>query len=91
MTRKHDLSIIKQALEERDDALQKVELMASEMVYRGNSVQHWHAKATAYSDVIMRLWDVLKEAGVKQQGDVVNTVREALAKRAADQPEAAVK
>lgn len=65
--------------------------MASEMVYRGNSVQHWHAKATAYSDVIMRLWDVLKEAGVKQQGDVVNTVREALAKRAADQPEAAVK
>lgn len=48
-------------------------------------------KAQAYSDVIMRLWDVLKEAGVKQQGDVVNTVREALAKRAADQPEAAVK
>jgi hypothetical protein len=86
--KKHDLSVIKQALEERDDALQQVELMATETVYRGNSVQHWHAKATAYGNVIMRIWDVLRDAGVKQEGDVVSTVRAALANRTADRENA---
>lgn len=84
-----DLDVIRLAIEERDDALEKVELMAREMVYRGNSVQHWHAKATAYGDCIMRIWKVLDEAGVKRCGDVVDTVR-SLLPSTADQPSPAL-
>lgn len=77
---KHDLDVIRQAIEERDDAIQKLDLLAREMVYRGNSVQHWHAKATAYGDCIMRLWKIVNEAGIKRgPGDSIEHIVQRLA------------
>ena len=43
----HDLDVIRQAIEERDAALQACDDLANEMIYRGNSVAWWHSKATS--------------------------------------------
>ena len=64
----HDLDVIRQAIEERDAAIQACDDLANRMEYRGNSVAWWHSKATAYRDAINRSWDALKEAGIHPDG-----------------------
>jgi len=74
----HDLDVIRQAIEERDAALQACDDLANEMIYRGNSVAWWHSKATAYRDAIDRCWDALKDAGIHPDGktDVATAIRQ---------------
>ena len=74
----HDLDVIRQAIEERDAALQACSDLANEMVYRGNSVAWWHSKATAYRDAIDRCWDALRDAGIHPDGktDVATAIRQ---------------
>ena len=54
--------------EEIEAQEEKYFVLASELVYNGNSVQHWCSKAKAYGDAIMQCWDVLKEAGRPPDG-----------------------
>jgi hypothetical protein len=55
---------IKQAIEELEEMERKYYELANSMIYRGNSVAHWHAKATAYKDAIGAVWTELQAAGV---------------------------
>lgn len=61
-----------QALEELVERMQQAErdcdLMASETIYRGNSVSWWHSKAIAYRDALDEAWDALREAGIRPDG-----------------------
>ena len=74
----HDLDVIRQAIEERDAALQACDDLANEMVYNGNSVGWWYSKAMAYRDAIDRSWDALKAAGITPDGktDVATAIRQ---------------
>jgi len=74
----HDLDAIRQAIEERDAALQACSDLANEMVYRGNSVAWWHSKATAYRAAIDRCWEALRDAGIHPDGktDVATAIRQ---------------
>jgi len=53
-----------------------IKLLASEMVYNGNSVSHWYAKATAYKAAVGRMCDVATKHGIKLDGktDVVDLI-----------------
>jgi hypothetical protein len=64
-----DLDAIKQAIEERDDAVRQYHDLAQNMVYHGNSVSHWHCKATAYRDAIGKVWNELQAAGIACDGN----------------------
>jgi hypothetical protein len=76
-----DLDVIRQAIEERDAAIRNTELLATEMVYHGNSVQWWHSKATAYKSALGEAWDALRAAGIQSDGQT--TVAEGIRKLAA--------
>jgi hypothetical protein len=65
---KHDLDIIKQAIEERDAVLQAYFNLAHEMIYNGNSFAHWYNKAKAYRLEIDNVWNALAEIGVYPDG-----------------------
>ena len=56
--------------EENDDLNQRYHLLAAEMVYEGNSVQHWKQKALAYKKCAGFVYEVgqLLEA-LQQSGD----------------------
>jgi len=43
-------------------------LLATEMVYEGNSVQWWRSKALAYKAALSKAWDALHAAGIKAAG-----------------------
>lgn len=64
-----DLDAIKQAIEERDEAVRQYHDLAQNMVYHGNSVSHWHCKATAYKDAIGKVWSELQTAGIACDGN----------------------
>jgi len=53
-----------------------MKLLASEMVYNGNSVSHWYAKAKAYKAAVGRMCDVATKHGIKIDGktDVVDWI-----------------
>ena len=74
----HDLDVIRQAIEERDAALQACDDLANEMIYHGNSVGWWYSKAMAYRDAIDQSWDALKAAGITPDGktDVATAIRQ---------------
>ena len=65
-----DLDAISQAIEERNDALERLHMMASEMVYQGNSVQHWYNKAKAYQSALQKAWDALQANGIHPDGEM---------------------
>lgn len=65
---KHDLDVIRQAIEERDAALQACDDLAQLMIYHGNSIGWWYSKANAYREALDRSWDALKAAGVYPDG-----------------------
>lgn len=75
---KHDLDVIRQAIEERDAALQACDDLANNMVYHGNSVSWWYSKAMAYRDAVDKCWDALREAGISADGQthVADAIRE---------------
>lgn len=79
-----DLDAIRQAIEERDAAVRDTELLANEMVYKGNSVQWWHSKATAYKAALGKAWDALNAAGIHADGtfDVAEGIRRLAASQA---------
>jgi hypothetical protein len=64
-----DLDAIKQAIEERDEAVRQYHDLAQSMVYHGNSVAHWYKKATAYRDAIGKVWNELQAAGIACDGN----------------------
>jgi len=66
---KQDLDAIRQAIEERDEAIQDYHRLASELVYHGNSVSSWYSKATAYKNALGKAWDALNEAGIVADGE----------------------
>lgn len=74
----HDLDVIRQAIEERDAALQACDDLANQMIYHGNSVGWWYSKAMAYRDAIDRSWEALKDAGISTDGktDVATAIRQ---------------
>jgi hypothetical protein len=77
-----DLDAIRQAIEERDAAKRDLELLASEMVYKGNSISWIHSKAENYKAALGRAWDALIEAGIPCDGqtDVAEGIRKLAAK-----------
>ena len=85
-----DLDAIKQAIEERDEAVRQYHDLAQSMVYHGNSVAHWYGKATAYRDAIGKVWNELQAAGIATDGNktCADGVRELAARNVSDtQPE----
>jgi hypothetical protein len=72
------LDVIRDAIEERDDAIRAVEDLAESMIYRGNSVGWWQSKADNYKSALREAWAELKAAGVKSDGQT--TVAEAIKK-----------
>ena len=78
----YDLDVIRQAIEERDEALQACDDLANEMIYRGNSVAWWHSKATAYREAVDECWKALGEAGIKTDGNthVADAIRQLAAR-----------
>ena len=78
-----DLDAIRQAIEERDSAIEDCRLMADETVYMGNSVSWWVSKAQANGTALSRAWDALRAAGINPDGgvDVADAIR-LLAERA---------
>lgn len=88
-----DLDAIRQAIEERDAAVRDTELLSTEMVYKGNSVQWWHSKATAYKDALGKAWDALAAAGIHSDGtfDVAEGIRRLAATQSANSGEADAK
>jgi hypothetical protein len=81
---KMDLDAIKQAIEERDEAVQQYHDLAQSMVYHGNSVAHWYGKAKAYRDAIGKVWNELLAAGIACDGNksCADGVRELAARKA---------
>jgi hypothetical protein len=79
-----DLDAIKQAIEERDEAVQQYHDLAQSMVYHGNSVAHWYGKAKAYRDAIGKVWNELQAAGIACDGNksCADGVRELAARKA---------
>jgi hypothetical protein len=77
-----DLDAIRQAIEERDAAKRDLELLANEMVYKGNSISWIHSKAENYKAALGRAWDALIEAGIHPDGetDVAEGIRKLAAK-----------
>jgi hypothetical protein len=74
-----DLDVIRQAIEERDAAMQACDDLAQRMVYKGNSVGWWHSKAAAYRAAIEECWKALGELGIRADGkthvaDVIRTL-----------------
>lgn len=61
--------LIKQALEERDQAISDYHDLANNMVYQGNSVSYIYSKYKNCSSVISDCWDVLREFGVNPDGN----------------------
>lgn len=63
-------------------AEENYELLASEMVYEGNSVSWWCSKAKRYKASLGDAWDALREAGVHPGDgkDVAAGIRELAAK-----------
>lgn len=82
----HDLDVIRQAIEERDAALQACSDLANEMIYHGNSVGWWYSKATAYRSAIDECWKALGEAGIKADGktNVADAIRQLAARSNAE-------
>lgn len=64
----HESESTRQAIEERDAALQACEAMAKRMEYHGNSVGWWYIKARNYGDSLEEAWKALNEAGINQDG-----------------------
>ena len=81
---KYDLDVIRQAIEERDAALQSCNDMANRMEYHGNSVVWWYSKANTYRDALAECWKALNEAGIKSDGKT--TVADAIRKLASMMP-----
>lgn len=58
--------------------------------YQGNSVSHWHSKAKAYGDTVLKAWQMLADAGYldssKRENHLLDMLRAALttAARAAE-------
>lgn len=79
----HDLDVIRQAIEERDAALQACDDLAGSMIYHGNSVAWWHSKATAYKNALGECWKALGEAGIKADGQtsVADAIRQLAARQ----------
>jgi len=65
---KYDLDVIRQAIEERDMAIEERDEIARNYIYKGNSIAWWHSKATDYRDALGRCWAALGELGVKCDG-----------------------
>lgn len=42
---------------------QQIEDLADKNIYKGNSVQHWWAKATAYSDIVFAVCEAFRRLG----------------------------
>lgn len=85
-----DTDAIRQVIQERNEAVRRYHDLAHGMIYHGNSVAHWHAKATAYKSVIGRVWDELRAAGIACDGkkSCTDGVRELAARKSpATQPE----
>jgi len=74
----HDAEVLRTALEAKDGRIE--ELTADIGYYHGNSIQHWYAKAKAHGAAIMRVWQVLADAGYPADGktDVAERARQAL-------------
>ena len=90
MAKRIDLDAIKEAIEERDDAVRQYHDLAQNMVYHGNSVSHWYCKATAYGDALSKVWSELQAAGVTPDGNktCADGVRELADRKApSNQPE----
>lgn len=66
-----DLDVIRQAIEERDAALQKVDDLAELMIYNGNSVSWWHSKAERYQRDLELCWIALRESGIDPDGETM--------------------
>jgi|AGTN01.3.fsa_nt_gi hypothetical protein len=81
-----DLDAIRQAIEERDAALQACDDLANRMEYRGNSVSWWHSKAENYKAALGRAWEALNEAGIHADGktDVADAIRLLAQRRGAE-------
>ncbi len=54
--------------EKLDAANERYRLLATELVYEGNSVQHWQQKARAYQAAIDAAWDSMRKAGHHPDG-----------------------
>jgi len=72
------LDVIRDAIEERDDAIRAVEDLSARMIYKGNSVGWWQSKADNYKAALHEAWSELKASGVKPDGQT--TVAEAIKK-----------
>jgi hypothetical protein len=63
------VDVVREVIEELDHVKQQYHFLASEMVYEGNSVQHWCQKARAYKEALGEAWKALAEAGVHPDGN----------------------
>lgn len=64
-----------EAEHERDRLEQSYHLLASEMVYEGNSVQHWQQKAKAYKSCAGAVYELKQLTGSEAPDEVVETVQ----------------
>lgn len=65
------------AMRERIDFLEEdYHLLASQMVYNGNSVQHWEKKARAYKECAGVVYELKRIFGVESPDEVLDKVKE---------------
>jgi hypothetical protein len=66
---------IERLREERDDLERRLSLLAGEMVYDGNSVQHWVAKARAYKECAGVVYELKQLLSVNSPTEVLAAVK----------------
>lgn len=71
---------LEEVLDERDDVVARYHLLASEMVYEGNSVQHWCHKARAYKECAGAISKLKEITGTDSPDAVVEAVNALAAK-----------
>jgi len=58
--------------EENEDLERQLDLLSMELVYKGNSVNHWWAKAHAYSGIVFAVCEAFRRLGYSgEMGDLV--------------------
>jgi len=53
-------------------------LLATEMIFEGNSVQHWHAKAEAYKGIVFAVCNAFRDLGYQGEFGDLHTLPQRL-------------
>ena len=76
VTKHASLSIaLTQQQEDYEELQRQYHFLASEMVYEGNSVQHWRQKALAYKECAGVIYELKSLLGVETPADVLEQVK----------------